>query len=34
MTFSIGSWIALGRLTHVLGLDDVCMPTMPQAAQI
>ena len=33
MTFSIGSWIALGRLTHVLGLDDVCMPTMPQAAQ-
>ena len=34
MTFSIGSWIALGRLTHVLGLDDVCMPTMPQAARI
>lgn len=33
MTFSIGSWIALGRLTHVLGLDDVCMPTMPQSAQ-
>lgn len=34
MTFSIGSWIALGRLTHVLGLDDVCMPTMPQTAQV
>ena len=28
MTFSIGSWIALGRLTHVLQLDGVCMPTM------
>lgn len=27
MTFSIGSWIALGRLTHVLKLDGVCMPT-------
>lgn len=27
MTFSIGSWIALGRLTHVLELDGVCMPT-------
>jgi alkylhydroperoxidase family enzyme len=34
MTFSIGSWIALGRLTHVLGLDDYCMPTMPQVTQI
>jgi alkylhydroperoxidase family enzyme len=33
MTFSIGSWIALGRLTHVLDLDGVCMPTaQPQAA--
>jgi len=29
MTFSIGSWMALGRLTHVLELDGVCMPTMP-----
>lgn len=28
MTFAIGSWIALGRFTHVLGLDGVCMPTM------
>ena len=27
MTFAIGSWIALGRLTHVLELDGVCMPT-------
>ena len=33
MTFSIGSWIALGRLTHVLDLDNVCMPTMPQPAK-
>lgn len=32
MTFSIGSWMALGRLTHVLELDGVCMPTMPSAA--
>jgi alkylhydroperoxidase family enzyme len=29
LTFSIGSWMALGRLTHVLDLDGVCMPTMP-----
>ena len=29
LTFSIGSWIALGRFTHVLALDGVCMPTMP-----
>lgn len=28
LTFSIGSWMALGRFTHVLGLDTVCMPTM------
>ena len=28
MTFSIGSWMALGRFTHVLALDGVCMPTM------
>jgi alkylhydroperoxidase family enzyme len=27
MTFAIGSWIAFGRLTHVLELDGVCMPT-------
>lgn len=31
MTFAIGSWIAFGRLTHALELDNVCMPTMPQA---
>ena len=28
LTFSIGSWMALGRFTHVLALDGVCMPTM------
>ena len=27
MTFSIGSWISFGRLTHALELDNVCMPT-------
>ena len=27
MTFCIGAWMALGRLTHVLDLDGVCMPT-------
>jgi alkylhydroperoxidase family enzyme len=27
MTFCIGAWMALGRLTHVLDLDSVCMPT-------
>ena len=27
MTFAIGSWMAFGRLTHVLELDGVCMPT-------
>ena len=32
MTFSIGSWMALGRFTHVLDLDGVCMPTMPEPA--
>lgn len=26
MTFCIGAWMALGRLTHVLDLDSVCMP--------
>lgn len=33
MTFAIVSWIAFGRLTHVLDLDGVCMPTaIPQPA--
>jgi alkylhydroperoxidase family enzyme len=33
MTFSIGAWMALGRLTHVLDLDSVCLPSArPQAA--
>lgn len=26
MTFCIGAWMALGRLTHVLDLDGVCLP--------
>lgn len=26
MTFSIGSWMALGRFAHVLGLDAACVP--------
>jgi alkylhydroperoxidase family enzyme len=26
MTFCIGAWMALGRLTHVLDLDSICMP--------
>ena len=30
LTFAIGSWMALGRFTHVLALDCVCMPTMPE----
>lgn len=30
LTLSIGSWIALGRFTHVLDLDSVCMPSMTQ----
>ncbi|MBB4632390.1 carboxymuconolactone decarboxylase family protein [Sphingosinicella soli] len=30
-TFSIGSWVALGRLTHILDLDGVCMPTFANA---
>lgn len=32
-TFSIGSWVALGRLTHILDLDGVCMPTFASAAE-
>jgi alkylhydroperoxidase family enzyme len=33
MTFCIGAWMALGRLTHVLDLDSVCLPAMrPQVA--
>jgi len=33
LTFSVGSWVALGRLTHILDLDNVCMVTFPQATQ-
>ncbi|WP_424215306.1 carboxymuconolactone decarboxylase family protein [Streptomyces sp. BI20] len=25
LTMSIGSWLAFGRLNHVLGIDSVCM---------
>ena len=32
MTFCIGAWMALGRLTHVLDLDDVCMVPAREAA--
>jgi len=32
LTFSVGSWVALGRLTHILDLDGVCMVTFPQGA--
>jgi alkylhydroperoxidase family enzyme len=32
LTFSVGSWVALGRLTHILDLDGVCMVTFPQSA--
>jgi alkylhydroperoxidase family enzyme len=28
MTFCIGAWMALGRLTHVLDLDSVCVPAL------
>ncbi|MFE0678083.1 carboxymuconolactone decarboxylase family protein [Streptomyces sp. NPDC058867] len=30
LTMSIGSWLAFGRLNHVLGLDSVCVvPSVP-----
>lgn len=32
MTFSIGAWMALGRLTHVLDLDSVCVPALRSKA--
>lgn len=32
MTFCIGAWMALGRLTHVLDLDDVCLVPAREAA--
>ncbi len=31
LTFAVGSWVAFGRLTHVLGLDNACMVTFPKA---
>jgi alkylhydroperoxidase family enzyme len=32
LAFSIGSWMALGRVTHVLGLDTTCAVTSTSAA--
>lgn len=32
LTFAVGSWVAFGRLTHILELDGVCMVTFPKAA--
>jgi alkylhydroperoxidase family enzyme len=31
LTFSISSWIAMGRVLHTLGLDTVCAPMRRQA---
>jgi alkylhydroperoxidase family enzyme len=33
LTFAIASWVAFGRLTHILDLDNVCMVTFPQEAK-
>lgn len=30
LTLAIGCWLAMGRFTHVLGLDTVCMTEMLQ----
>lgn len=32
LTLGIGCWMAMGRFTHVLGLDTVCMADMLQPA--
>ena len=32
LTLAIGCWMAMGRFTHVLGLDTVCMTEMLQPA--
>lgn len=32
LTLAIGCWMAMGRFTHVLGLDTVCMSEMLQPA--
>jgi alkylhydroperoxidase family enzyme len=29
LTFAVGSWVAFGRLTHILELDNACMITFP-----
>jgi alkylhydroperoxidase family enzyme len=28
LTYCLASWIAMGRVTHVLGFDAVCMPSV------
>jgi alkylhydroperoxidase family enzyme len=28
LTYCLASWIAMGRVTHVLGFDTVCMPSI------
>ncbi|MFE5889610.1 carboxymuconolactone decarboxylase family protein [Streptomyces sp. NPDC056462] len=32
LSMSIGSWLAFGRLNHVLGLDSVCVLPSPQGS--
>lgn len=32
LTLAIGCWMAMGRFTHILGLDTVCMADMLQPA--
>ncbi|MFP5454056.1 MAG: carboxymuconolactone decarboxylase family protein [Alphaproteobacteria bacterium] len=31
LTLAIGMWMAMGRFTHALGLDTVCLPTSAAA---
>lgn len=31
LTLAIGMWMAMGRFTHSLGLDTVCLPTVAAA---
>ncbi len=33
LSMSIGSWLAFGRLNHVLGLDSVCILSGHTAGQ-
>jgi hypothetical protein len=32
LTLAIGCWMAMGRYTHVLGFDTVCVAGMAEAA--